>query len=49
MAVRTAAARTIDGLIRRLDLKRSVFIEQEEENADFHNILVNVNLAKEQT
>jgi hypothetical protein len=28
-------------------LKRSVFIEQEEENADFHNILVNVNRAKD--
>jgi len=29
-AVRTAAARTIDGLIRRLDLRRGVFIKEEE-------------------
>jgi hypothetical protein len=29
--VRTAAARTIDGLIRRLDLRRDVFIKDEEE------------------
>ena len=45
-AVRTAAARTIDGLIRRLDLRRGVFIRRKKGAAMFAADSFNINCAK---